>query len=85
MTERRDRGRALGLALVAAISTVAAVFFAYYTLRLLYINAAGLVPATRRQSGMYIGAIVFPLATLVFGYVGLRGGRAAARAVREQR
>ena len=80
--DRRSIGRVLGLSLVAMVSTLAAVFFGYYTTRLLFINAAGLVPAAQRQSGMYIGAVVFPLATLVFGYVGLRSGRAASRAMR---
>jgi len=46
-------------------------FFAYYTLRLIYINLAGEV-GSRRNSGMYIGAVAFPLATLMFGWIGLR-------------
>jgi len=48
------------------------VFFAYYTARLLYINLAVQGVAEHRESGMYIGAIVFPIATLVFGWLSLR-------------
>ncbi|MEO7087014.1 MAG: hypothetical protein ABI442_09585 [Gemmatimonadaceae bacterium] len=83
-TDRRSTGRVLGWALAAVLSTVAAVFFGYYTTRLIYINAAGLVPASRREPGMYIGGAVFPLATLVFSYLGLRSGRAASRATQER-
>jgi hypothetical protein len=64
----------------AVVFLFAAAFFAYYTLRLLYINLAGEV-GSRRNSGMYIGAIAFPIATVMFGWIGLkclrsRGGNA---------
>jgi len=47
------------------------VFFAYYTLRLLYINLAVPGVAEHRQAGMYIGAVAFPVAALVFGWLSL--------------
>ena len=46
-----------------------ALFFAYYTVRLIYINLAAPGVAAHRNSGMLIGAVAFPLATLVFGWL----------------
>lgn len=57
----------LGIAF-AALSA----FFAYYTLRLLYINLVAPGIAQHRQSGMYIGAVVFPIAAVVFGWLSRR-------------
>ena len=59
--------RLLGLLLAAP-----AIFFAYYTVRLIYINFAAPGVAAHRQSGMYIGAVAFPLATLIFGWLSVR-------------
>jgi hypothetical protein len=56
--------------LVVAL-TALALFFAYYSVRLLYINLAVQGVAEHRQGGMYVGAIVFPIATLVFGWLSL--------------
>ena len=46
-----------------------ALFFAWYTLRLIYINLT--VPEARSHwsGGMLVGAIAFPLAVLVFGSI----------------
>jgi hypothetical protein len=55
------------------------VFFAYYTLRLVYINLTVPGVATHRQAGMYIGFIAFPVAAAVFGWLSLRCLRAVRR------
>ena len=52
-------------ALCAAFSA----FFVYYTVRLLYINLAVPGVAAHRQTGMYIGAAVFPVAAAGFGWI----------------
>ena len=67
----------LGLLLAAPCA-----FFAWYTARLLYINLTVPSVAGHRQPGMYIGAVAFPLATLVFGWLSFRcfkKGRTRAR------
>ena len=45
------------------------LFFAYYTVRLIYINltASAAEAAAHRTGGMLIGAIAFPVAAIVFG------------------
>jgi hypothetical protein len=61
--------------LLGALSTVFAAlcaFFAYYTARLIYINVFGPSLAGHRQTGMYIGAVAFPAAVLVFGWLSHR-------------
>jgi hypothetical protein len=45
----------------------AGIFFGYYTVRLIYVNLAAADAAAHRSGGMLIGAIVFPVATIVFG------------------
>lgn len=50
----------------------ASAFFCYYSVRLAYLNVAGLVPADRRTSGMLIGAVAFPVAAILFGWLALR-------------
>jgi hypothetical protein len=57
-------------------------FFTYYTIRLAYLNIAALDISGHRQSGMYIGAVAFPVASLVFGYLSFRFARAMLRGVR---
>ena len=63
---------------------VPALFFGYYTVRLIYINLAATAEdaAAHRSMGMLIGAVAFPVATIVLGliswfftYRGLRGFR----------
>jgi amino acid permease len=50
---------------------VPCAFFAYYSIRLLYVNLTMSAEdaATHRTGGMLIGAIAFPLATVVIGLV----------------
>jgi hypothetical protein len=49
---------------------VPALFFAYYTVRLLYINLAFEDAAAHRSGGMLIGAVAFPVAAIVLGSIG---------------
>jgi len=45
------------------------LFFAFYTARLIYLNLTMENAAAYRTGGMLIGAIAFPLATIIFGLV----------------
>ena len=45
------------------------IFFAYYTVRLIYINLTMEDAAAHRSGGMLIGAIAFPLATIILGFI----------------
>jgi hypothetical protein len=62
---------------LGTIFAFAAAFFGYYSVRLLYINVMGVV-GPQKQSGMYIGAVAFPLAVIVFSWLSLRCTRAAS-------
>jgi hypothetical protein len=58
------------------------LFFAFYTIRLLYINLTMEDAAAHRTGGMLIGAIAFPLAALMFGLISryfIRKGLRAAQ------
>jgi hypothetical protein len=57
---------------LAALLALPAVFFSYYTVRLIYVNIAVEGVARHRQSGMYIGFVVFPAAVIVFGWLSLK-------------
>ena len=48
--------------------TVPSIFFAYYTVRLMYLFAATDL-IEHRSNGMLIGAIAFPLAAIIFGFI----------------
>jgi hypothetical protein len=52
---------------VGASFGLAGLFFCYYTLRLIYVNLFVEGVAEHRSGGMYIGAVVFPLAAIIFG------------------
>jgi len=71
------------IAVFSALAVLLALlcgFFAWYTVRLVYINLAVPAVAKHRQSRMYIGAAVFPIATLVLGWLSPRCARAVRRA-----
>lgn len=55
--------------LIAVLFALASLFFAWYTARLIWVNLFVSGAAQHRQTGMYIGAVVFPIATLAFGYL----------------
>ena len=59
------------IAFCGVVSLVPCVFFAWYSVRLLYVNLT-MTPdeaAAHRTGGMLIGAVVFPLVTLFFGAI----------------
>ncbi|HEY0428012.1 MAG TPA: hypothetical protein VGC76_09540 [Pyrinomonadaceae bacterium] len=55
------------------------LFFGYYTARLLYLNLTSADAAAHRSGGMLIGAIAFPLATIIFGIISWLCFRSARR------
>ena len=57
------------LTFLSVCSGAACLFFAWYTVRLIWVNVAVAETASHRQTGMYIGAVAFPVAVLVFGYI----------------
>ena len=67
--------RAVLLIVIAATALLSA-FFCYYTVRLAYVNIAVRATASHRGSGMLIGAVAFPVATVVFGWLAWRCARA---------
>lgn len=60
------------LRLVSVVSALASLFFAWYTVRLIWVNLFVAGAAQHRQTGMYIGAVAFPIATMAFGYISRR-------------
>ena len=63
---------------------VPSLFFAYYTVRLIYLNLTMENAAAYRSGGMLIGAIAFPLATIFFGLISWIFFRQARRGFREK-
>ena len=45
------------------------LFFAYYTIRLIYLNLTMENAAAYRSGGMLIGAVAFPAAAIVLGLI----------------
>lgn len=48
---------------------IPSLFFGYYSLRLLYLNLTMTDPMAHWSFGLLIGAIAFPLATLILGLI----------------
>ena len=48
---------------------VPSIFFTYYTVLLIYKNLTMEDAAAHRTGGMLIGAIAFPLAAIIFGFI----------------
>jgi hypothetical protein len=67
------------LAISAVCLGAACAFFGWYTVRLVWVNLMIHETAAHRQTGMYIGAVAFPVATILFGYGAWRCGLALAR------
>ena len=63
---------------------VPSVFFAYYTVRLIYINLTIADAAAHRSVGMLIGAIAFPLASIIFGFISWYFIKKALRGFKEK-
>jgi hypothetical protein len=64
--------RTVLLGALGTLSAILGTFFACYTARLIYINVFGPSLAGHRQNGMYIGAVAFPTAVFVFGWLSRR-------------
>ena len=56
-------------AICAFTFAVPSIFFAWYTLRLIWLNLTMENAADYRSTGMLIGAIAFPLAAIIFGLI----------------
>jgi len=52
---------------IGLVFAAPSLFFAYYTVRLIYLNLTMADAAAHRTGGMLIGAIAFPLAAIIFG------------------
>ena len=63
---------------------VPSLFFAYYTVRLIWLNLTMENAAAYRSTGMLIGAIAFPLATILLGFISWIFFRQARRGFREK-
>jgi hypothetical protein len=64
--------RRASLTLASLCFGTASLFFAWYTFRLIWVNLMAPDAAQHRQTGMYIGAVAFPFASLLFGYLSRR-------------
>jgi hypothetical protein len=63
---------------VAVIAAFCSGFFVFYTVRLLAVTAF-LTRTRPGGGGAYVGAVVFPLLALLFGWAAWRAWRGAAR------
>jgi ABC-type microcin C transport system permease subunit YejB len=64
-------------AIVSVVLFAGCAFFAYYTVRLIYVNFAAADISQNRQHGMFIGAVAFPVISLTLGYLGFRCAKAS--------
>lgn len=65
---------------LAVVAAAVSAFFAFYTVRLLVVT--GFLQRTRAGGGgAYVGAIVFPLLAICFGWVAVRAWRGAGSAL----
>jgi hypothetical protein len=72
------RVRSVIFGLAATFFVLLSAFFVFYTARLLYVTN-GLRATRAGGQGAYIGAIVFPLLALLFGWGAWRCVRAVRR------
>ena len=62
--------------IIALIAGLICAFFAFYTIRLLVVT--GFLTRTRvGGGGAFVGAIVFPLLSILFGWIAVRAWRRA--------
>lgn len=71
--------RSASLGLAAVLLSLVSAFFVFYTARLFYVTN-GLRATRAGGQGAYIGAVVFPLLALLFGWGAWRCVRAMRRA-----
>lgn len=63
---------------LAIVAAAVSAFFVFYTVRLLVVT--GFLQRTRPGGGgAYVGAVVFPLLALFFGWAAVRAWRGTAR------
>ena len=78
MTSSKSLARSVVFSLAAIVLALASAFFVFYTARLLYVTN-GLRATRVGGQGAYVGAIVFPILALLFGWSAWRIVRAARR------
>ena len=78
MTSSKSLARSVVFSLAAIVQALASAFFVFYTARLLYVTN-GLRATRVGGQGAYVGAIVFPILALLFGWSAWRIVRAARR------
>jgi len=78
MASSKSLARSLVFSLAATILALASAFFVFYTARLLYVTN-GLRATRAGGQGAYVGAIVFPILALLFGWSAWRLARTARR------
>jgi len=86
MEPQTSKKTGLPVIFLGVIALAPAVFFFYYSIRLLYVNLTmpAAEAAAHRTGGMLIGAIAFPLATFVFGLSSFLLIRAGVRRLRSK-
>jgi hypothetical protein len=67
MNDKTGQLKKFLLAVTGTGMVLPCMFFAYYTIRLIYINLTADSTGPRPGAGMYIGFVVFPVAAIVFG------------------
>ena len=78
MTSSKSLARSVVFSLAAIVLALASAFFVFYTARLLYVTN-GLRATRVGGQGAYVGAIVFPILALLFGWSAWRIARVARR------
>jgi len=63
---------------IAIIAALLCAFFVFYTTRLLAVTH-GLQQVRATGHGAYVGAVIFPLLALAFGWASVRAWQAARR------
>ena len=81
----RRLARSILFGIVSVLLFVGCAFFGYYTVRLIYVNLTSANISQHRQSGMYIGAVAFPIISLTLGYLSYLSAKAALINVRATR
>lgn len=78
MTSSKGLAHSIAFGLAAVVLALASAFFVFYTARLLYVTN-GLRATRAGGQGAYVGAVVFPVLALLFGWGAWRVARAARR------
>jgi len=78
MAPSSSPARSVVFGLAAVVLALLSAFFVFYTARLLYVTQ-GLRATRAGGQGAYVGAVVFPLLALLFGWGAWRCVRALRR------